>query len=139
MTDIKLFLLVLLLHFIADFNLQLGAGLDKFKSVDWWRKIMGETIWGTADEQFRKYKHDYKVAMAIHSVVWALVTFAPCIWLCTSAKAMLSILAVNAVAHYYIDNLKANRYRLNLVQDQILHLLQVGASFFAFRLCGGTI
>ena len=119
-----------LLHIFADFNLQIGSGLDKFKQWRWWR----EQIPAEKEEKWKKYNDDYKVALWIHSFQWALVTCLP-LAMCRGTVYGVSVF-VHASAHYIVDDLKANWMRINLIQDQVFHTVQVlviWATWLAFR------
>ena len=35
------------------------------------------------------------------------------------------LLIVNLMIHMFVDNLKANEKKINLIQDQIIHVIQV--------------
>jgi hypothetical protein len=111
--------IMFLLHFFADFNLQIGAGLDKFKQWRWWR----EQIPARKEAEWNQYKNDYKVALWIHSFQWALVTCLP-LAMCRGMVYVVSVLA-HASAHYIVDDVKANYMRINLIQDQTMHAIQV--------------
>lgn len=108
-----------LLHFFADFNIQIGARLDKFKQWRWWRK----QIPAEKEEEWNMYKNDYKVALWCHSLQWSLVTCLPLVP-CGGSAYMISSL-FHAGAHYIVDDLKANPRLINLVQDQSIHAIQV--------------
>ena len=113
-----IFYLVLGLHFFADFNLQIQGGLNKFKCKEWWRKIAPD----------KKYRNDYKCAMLIHSLFWAIVTFLPLLLLkpiTVASDLYIGAIVVNAPIHYVIDEVKANQRLINLWTDQILHLIQI--------------
>lgn len=129
----KIFLLTLLLHFIADFNLQ--GCLANLKSKSWWGKACHEPVWGSFEAQFRKYGHDYIAGLVCHSLFWSIVTFAPILWLSSDLFAVTCVV-LNSAFHYYVDDLKANRYRINLCQDQLLHLLQISATVAAWNWLG---
>lgn len=129
----KIFLLTLLLHHVADYTLQ--GCLANLKSKAWWGKACHETIWGSFDAQFKKYGHDYIAGLACHSLYWSLVTFAPILWLASDVFAVLCVV-LNSAFHYYVDDLKANRFRINLWQDQLLHLLQISATVAAWHWLG---
>ena len=122
------FLLVLFLHVFADFNMQIGGTLHNLKSKDWWVGITAKSVWGSANEQYRKYKYDYLVGLIAHASEWTFVTFLPILWN-TSALLAMSIYFPNVAVHAYIDHLKANRYKINLWQDQLLHLAQIILTF----------
>lgn len=122
--------IMFLLHIFADFNLQIGSGLDKFKQWRWWR----EQIPAEKEEKWKKYNDDYKVALWIHSFQWALVTCLP-LAMCRGTVYGVSVF-VHASAHYVVDDLKANWMRINLIQDQVFHTVQVlviWATWLAFR------
>lgn len=44
------------------------------------------------------------------------------------------VLIVNMVMHAIIDDLKANRRKLNLIQDQTIHLIQIVATWLIIAL-----
>lgn len=127
------FVLCLALHVIADYTLQTVGkpSLADLKQKRWWdaaiRRSVDETS-GThearanrAKAMKRKYGRDYIAALACHGLLWAVVTFLP---LCTHT-GWSAVVAVNAFVHCVVDDMKANVMTLNLVQDQILHALQV--------------
>ena len=35
------------------------------------------------------------------------------------------LLIVNLLIHMFVDNLKANEKKINLIQDQIIHIIQI--------------
>lgn len=131
----------LVLHVIADFTLQtLGnPSLVGMKQKSWWTNLLDRA---TDDIQFgsetakrafrdgleRKYGTDYKVALACHSITWSAITFLP---LCT-VPGWSAIVAANAGIHYLVDDLKANLHRINLIEDQVLHVLQIDLTLGAF-------
>lgn len=116
-------LLMLLGHLLADYTLQ--GWLADGKQKEWWDKAFGGK---TPD----KYKHDYKAALACHSLYWALIICAP---LYGNAHIVGYVVA-NMVVHYIVDDMKANKKIINLVQDQLIHLMQIviTASFAASEL-----
>ena len=116
----KLFILVLLLHFIADFNLQIGAKLHDMKQKSWWK----EQLKSVSAYEARNYRHDWICALFIHSFVWSVVTFLPLIFRVNTAGAVACVV-VNTIVHAYIDNAKANGRVLNLIEDQVGHLIQI--------------
>ena len=83
MTPIKLYLLVLLLHFISDFTLQGNLGNLKWKT--WWMDECNrmekekKLEWGSAVATFHKYRFDYICGMVCHCLYWTIFTFAPII------------------------------------------------------------
>ena len=137
MTPIKLYLLVLLLHFISDFTLQGNLGNLKWKT--WWMDECNrmekekKLEWGSAGATFHKYRFDYICGMVCHCLYWTIFTFAPIIWKMTSTWQIALLVVMNAGFHYWVDDMKANKWRLNLCQDQLFHLVQITATFFVWR------
>ncbi len=122
MIGLALILSMLCLHVIADFHLQ--GCLAEMKQKDKWKKYI---------EQNEFYDGDWKAAMLMHSIEWSTLIMTPMIvWRClTSGNAGLAfgVFIVNVGLHYLIDHMKCNWKIINLRQDQIYHLLQVGLTF----------
>ena len=114
---IKILLFMILLHIIDDFVLQ-PISLSNLKQKKWWKKQEGYSD---------KYKDDYKVALAIHSISWSIMIHIPFAIMFPSLGqlALLISFIVNAVIHYYIDDLKANKLKINLFEDQMVHFWQI--------------
>ena len=114
---IKILLFMILLHIIDDFVLQ-PISLSNLKQKKWWKKQEGYSD---------KYKDDYKVALAIHSISWSIMIHIPLVIMFPSLgqRALLISFIVNAVIHYYIDDLKANKLKINLFEDQMVHFWQI--------------
>lgn len=114
---IKILLFMILLHIIDDFVLQ-PISLSNLKQKKWWEKQEGYSD---------KYKDDYKVALAIHSISWSIMIHIPLVIMFPSLGqlALLISFIVNAVIHYYIDDLKANKLKINLFEDQMVHFWQI--------------
>lgn len=114
---IKILLFMILLHIIDDFVLQ-PISLSNLKQKKWWEKQEGYSD---------KYKDDYKVALAIHSISWSIMIHIPLVIMFPSLGqlALLISFIANAVIHYYIDDLKANKLKINLFEDQIVHFWQI--------------
>ena len=114
---IKILLFMILFHIIDDFVLQ-PISLSNLKQKKWWEKQEGYS---------GKYKDDYKVALAIHSISWSIMIHIPLVIMFPSLGqlALLISFIVNAVIHYYIDDLKANKLKINLFEDQMVHFWQI--------------
>ena len=114
---IKILLFMILLHIIDDFVLQ-PISLSNLKQKKWWEKQEGYSD---------KYKDDYKVALAIHSISWSIMIHIPLVIMFPSLGqlALLISFIVNTVIHYYIDDLKANKLKINLFEDQMVHFWQI--------------
>ena len=114
---IKIVLFMILFHIIDDFVLQ-PISLSNLKQKKWWEKQEGYSD---------KYKDDYKVALAIHSISWSIMIHIPLVIMFSSLGqlALLISFIVNAVIHYFIDDLKANKLKINLFEDQMVHFCQI--------------
>lgn len=114
---IKIVLFMILFHIIDDFVLQ-PISLSNLKQKKWWKKQEGYSD---------KYKDDYKVALAIHSISWSIMIHIPLVIMFPSLGqlALLISFIVNAVIHYFIDDLKANKLKINLFEDQMVHFCQI--------------
>ena len=106
-------------HIIDDFVLQ-----DKFtylKQKSWWIKACKDD-----GLPLDKYKNDYKMALFEHSLEWSIAIILPIIFLCNvSGWILLFSVIINTIIHYIVDNAKANQLRLNLIQDQLVHFMQI--------------
>lgn len=121
---IFMFTLMLLMHVIADYTLQ--GFLATGKQKEWWSKNYPD----------KKYRNDWKMCLFMHSIEWAILIVLP--WfvyvLClVGIQAELTgiftvfflVILVNTLIHAVIDNKKCNEYKNNLVEDQMLHILQI--------------
>lgn len=114
-------LTMIILHIFADFCVQKWCGLDEFKQVRFWKEHpIGRE---------KKYRYDYLMASFLHSISWAYITFLPLLifGLISMNKVWIFnvIVIINTLIHAVIDDIKANKLKINLVQDQGLHLLQI--------------
>lgn len=116
-----LLLIMIFLHIVDDYRLQ--GILASLKQKSWWKENAPDEL----------YKYDYIIALFMHSFSWAfMIMIVPSIYLLTRLDNMrksvilISIfLIVNLFMHMHVDDLKANRKRINLFGDQLLHLLQI--------------
>lgn len=113
---------MVLLHIIDDFVLQ-PICLSKLKQKKWWE----ENIKSGSD--LKKYKNDYITALIIHSLSWSIMIHLP-LFLFVSDNALSISIIINMLIHYIVDNYKANLDKLNLTQDQAIHLIQVYITAF---------
>ena len=118
----KIFILMLLCHVIGDFVLQTDK-IANLKQKTWWKENCSE-------EELKKYKDDYKMALLMHCILWSAMVLLPVI-LCVeiSGLALYFIFIGNVLIHYVTDDLKANYKEINLVEDQTIHLLQILLTF----------
>ena len=115
----KVLLLMILGHLFADYTLQ--GCLANLKSKGWWKEQCEQHGF-----DLHKYRHDYICGLACHSLYWTLVTFLPLFFFTQIPDMVLfAIVAINTLFHMWIDDLKANKFKINLVQDQFLHVAQI--------------
>ena len=112
----KIVFIMLFLHILADYNLQ--GILASMKQKEWWTNTYKVDINKT------KYHHDYKAALFAHSFMWSFVVCLPFLFYKLDL-AFLIVVTINALIHYIIDDLKANKKKINLVQDQRFHVCQI--------------
>lgn len=113
-----LILSMIFLHIIDDFVLQRLGNLAAFKQKQWW----------TSQKEYKPlYKYDYIVGLLVHSFSWAFMIMLP-----IAAKldfnvswAFIFTLFSNMIIHCVIDDLKANKREINLIDDQAMHLVQI--------------
>lgn len=111
---LKIFLLMLLFHIIDDFHLQ--GILGKMKQKEWWKK----------QEEYKDlYENDYQTALIIHSVSWSILISIPLWFLPIKPIILGNSIIINAIIHYYVDDLKCNKLKINLTTDQLIHFLQI--------------
>lgn len=120
----KTFLLIAMIfaHIVDDYYLQ--GWLASAKQRGWWETNAPDEL----------YRFDYIAALAMHSMSWSFMILFP---IALSKDFFVGVLfgvvfALNAVIHGIVDNLKANIKKINLIQDQAIHILQIIATFLIF-------
>ena len=116
---VYVFLIMILLHIIDDFVLQ-PICLSKLKQKSFWELYVKD------DE---KYKFDYKVALTIHALSWAIMIHLPLMVIGVNEYDVLLSVIINTIIHAWIDDEKANKLNITLFEDQIMHLIQVGCTW----------
>jgi hypothetical protein len=112
MNTTQIIIAMLSAHLITDFTLQ--GWLANGKQEAWWNKITNGNLPS-------KNRYDYIAALICHALYWSI---AVCLPLWNSPILPWAIIG-NAIIHAIVDDLKANRNKLNLIQDQLLHLVQI--------------
>lgn len=113
--EIFIFVCMLFCHIIDDYYLQ--GWLASAKQKEWWQKNAPDKL----------YKNDYKMALAMHSASWAFSIMIP---LALTGHWNVWFFLCNIIIHYTVDDLKANRKMINLIQDQTTHLVQILTTWF---------
>ena len=115
MKETILLLCMLFCHIVDDYYLQ--GWLASAKQKKWWEKNNPNPL----------YKNDYIVALFEHAFSWTFMMMLPvAIYLKLNLSVMFFVmLVVNCVIHFRVDDLKANFKKINLVQDQLIHICQI--------------
>lgn len=115
MENLHFLFLMVFLHICDDYYLQ--GWLASAKQKSWWEQHAPQEM----------YKYDYLVALFMHSFSWAFMIMLPCLFYLNFNIDfnVLVIFFFNLCTHFIIDNEKANNKTINLVQDQLVHLMQI--------------
>lgn len=124
-----LLLSMIFCHIVDDYYLQ--GILAQMKQKSWWEKNAPDKL----------YENDYQVALAEHAMSWAFMIHVPLIVYVLLSKSinveifgdwLIVSFIFNSVIHATIDDLKANQHKINLIQDQIIHIVQITLTFLVF-------
>lgn len=112
-------------HIIDDYYLQ--GWLASAKQQSWWEKNAPEKL----------YKNDYIMALFMHSFSWSFMIMIPIIvYVLVSGVELKEWLVIpyfaNMAIHAIVDDAKANKMAINLIQDQSIHLIQIVLTWIAF-------
>ena len=105
-------------HIVDDYYLQ--GILASMKQKAWWQK---------QESYCDKYKNDYIIALIMHAFSWAFVIMIPFILYGASFIYLGIAIVINTIIHSIVDDLKANKKKINLVADQMIHLGQIMATW----------
>lgn len=109
-------LFMIFFHIIDDWVLQ--GKLGQMKQKSWWREH---------PEYQEMYRYDYLAALLTHAFSWTFMIMLPIAHLFHWEISIGFIITfiVNMTIHAIVDDLKANRKKINLIVDQGVHLLQI--------------
>lgn len=109
---------MLFCHIIDDYYLQGWFAQAKQKS--WWEKKVPDKM----------YRNDYKIALIEHAFSWTFMIHVPVIIALNYYKLFdgisiifIFIFVANWIYHAIIDDMKANKRWINLIQDQTFHFI----------------
>lgn len=124
MKMILILLAMIFCHIVDDYYLQ--GWLASAKQKSWWEKNAPEKL----------YRNDCIMALLMHSFSWSFMIMMPVIaYLLIGGVGLREWIVipyfVNMAIHCIVDDLKANKRRINLIQDQCIHLLQILATWAA--------
>ena len=123
----KVFILLsmIFLHIIDDYKLQ--GILASMKQKKWWKQ---------QNEYKELYKNDYIPALIEHSFSWTFMIMLPiAIYLKFDIGWWTLAYIINMAIHAFVDDLKANKFKINLVIDQTIHIVQIVVTWLIFIWC----
>lgn len=132
MYRILLLLTMIFLHIVDDYYLQ-----------GWLASAKQKSYWGqNAPDEL--YKHDYIMALFMHSFSWAfMIMVVPSVYtlittinIDNASLAIVLVFLTNLCVHMVVDNSKANLKKINLVKDQLCHLVQILITWVVFVVLG---
>ncbi len=106
-------------HIVDDFYLQ--GILINMKQRKWWKNH---------PDYSEKYANDYTAALFAHAFSWSIMIHVPwfILFYLTSYSIpwiMITTIMANFTIHAIVDNEKANKYSINLIIDQLIHVAQI--------------
>lgn len=132
MIKILLLFVMIFLHIVDDYYLQ--GWLASAKQKSYWEQNAPDKL----------YKHDYIMALFMHSFSWAfMIMLIPTVYtlittvnIGNASLAITLIFFTNLCIHMVTDNAKANLKKINLVQDQLIHLTQITVTWISLVVLG---
>lgn len=118
----KLFILFVMIfaHIVDDYYLQ--GILASLKQKTWWEN----------QKNYKSmYKYDYIVALIMHAFSWSFMVSLPILYLGFTKWIAVAIIS-NTIIHGIVDDLKANKGKINLIVDQSIHIVQIIITWILF-------
>ena len=111
---------MIFLHIIDDYCLQAPCLCD-LKQKSFWEKNAPQKL----------YRNDYLCALLMHGLSWSFMIMLPIAAVLTFNVSLnfFFMFIANAVFHAATDDLKANKYCINLWTDQLIHIGQIIVTF----------
>lgn len=105
-------------HIVDDYYLQ--GILASMKQKSWWEQNAPDKL----------YRYDYIMALLMHAFSWSFMIMLPIVvfmfWIgWPFGKWIIKLYIGNMICHASVNNFKANYKKINLITDQIIHLLQI--------------
>lgn len=122
MTKSFVVLLMIFSHILDDYTLQ--GILASMKQRSWW----------DVNSSDRKYRYDYVAALIMHSMSWSFMIMLPiAVYFKWNVGVLyIVVFGINTIIHSVVDDLKANRNKINLITDQIIHMAQIAVTAMVF-------
>lgn len=124
MSNLFIVLLMIFCHIVDDYYLQ--GWLASAKQKKYWKENAPEKM----------YKYDYIWALLMHSFSWSFMIMLPIAYVYSFDLNVLFLVLflVNMAVHAFVDDLKANKRKINLWTDQLIHLSQITITAFIFMI-----
>lgn len=125
--EFLLLILMFYFHILDDYKLQ--GVLASMKQKSWWEK---------QDEYSSFYAKDFMMALFEHGMCWAISISMPLMFYelfinnLSRINYIFIVIVINMLCHIIIDDLKANKKKINLVTDQLLHFCQISLTWFFY-------
>lgn len=115
MSKVFVFFAMIFCHITDDYYLQ--GWLASAKQKEWWEKNAPQ----------RLYQYDYIMALIMHGLSWSFLMMLPVAvyYRFDVSTGFLVLFVSNTLTHCIVDNEKANQKSINLIIDQICHMLQI--------------
>ena len=119
---------MLFCHIVDDYYLQ--GWLASAKQRAWWEKNSPSPL----------YKNDYLMALVEHAFSWTCMIHLPIVVLMVLSGVYANIylfillFAINWTLHIITDDAKANKLKINLIQDQLIHISQIVITWIIYIL-----
>lgn len=122
MNKVFILLLMIFCHIVDDYYLQ--GWLASAKQKKYWQENAPDNM----------YKYDYIWALIMHSFSWAFMVMLPIAYSLSFDINVSFLVAfiINVTIHAFIDDLKANKRKINLWEDQLTHLIQISLTAVIF-------
>lgn len=135
MSKVLILIVMIFMHIVDDYYLQ--GWLASAKQKSWWEENAPDEL----------YKNDYLMALFMHGFSWTfMVMFVPSMYMMLNTPLdrinltplfILVMFVINLIVHTTTDHSKANLKKINLVQDQLIHLLQIVVTWLAMVIVNG--
>ena len=112
-----IFLTMIFLHIVDDYYLQ--GILAQMKQKKFWKEQAPDEL----------YKYDYIWALIMHAFSWTFMIMLPLTFASQIDPVFYILFVANLAIHAYVDDLKANKHKINLWHDQLIHLTQIVLTF----------
>lgn len=116
MIKVFVFIAMLFCHIVDDYKIQAGV-LNNLKQKSWWEENYPDKL----------YRYDYIMGLIMHSISWSFMVMLPIAiyYRFDITNGFIATFIGNACMHGVIDDLKANRHKINLIIDQLIHIIQI--------------